>query len=1342
MQSPFLNFFEIIHNLFTVYIDKSLYNYCELLKKEDVFMIKTSVKKPFTVLVAVIMVLVLGVVSLTSMTTDLLPPMSLPYLIVVTTYPGASPEKVETEVVRPMESALGTISGVSNVYSTSAENYGMVQLEFEDGTDMDSTLVKVNTALQSVSASLPELCSSPTIIELSMDMMATMYVSVSREGYDIYELSNFVTDTVQPYLERQNGVASVSGVGLVEQSIHVSLDQNKIDDLNAKILQTVNESLAAAAEQLDAAEQQVVDGKAELEKAQASFGATMAGTLFAQLDDTVNATAQDVKLKVDSLLQQIRNLRQEITDGQTGQLLDSLIAELETVSKLLESDSLSVEDLMQASGSLRVIISNTRDLLKLLDSELEDGEDTTIGQVRQELADIESSLSDLSATLDSVPQILAGLEDAYATLTQAQLDAAVSFSTASTQLADAEAQLTEARAQYETAKESALAGANLGQLLTVSTLSQLIYAQNFSMPAGYIDDANANSWLLKVGNEFETLEDLSNALLVKMDALGDVRLCDVATVTILDNADLSYARLNGEQAIVLSIFKNSVTGTNETANNCLEAFEELEEMYPGTKLATLMNQGSYIDIIINSVVSSMVTGAILAIIILALFLKDVKPTLVVAVSIPLSVMFTLVLMYFTNISLNMMTLSGLALGIGMLVDNSIVVIENIYRLRGRGVNAPRAAVQGTKQVAGSIISSTLTTVAVFFPLVFTTGMVKELLLPLGLCIGFCLMASLIVALTVVPASASTLLKNSKAKKHPWFDKFQGGYGKFLNWCLDHKAAPLSASILLLALCIVIVLNMGIVLIPEMTGNQISVNVTTPEGLTREESYAMADDMIDILLSVDGVDEVGVMDGSASSSMMGGLSMGSDNSYGSYSYFIIVPDGTAASRISQITDNISEATKDLPCEVSVSAGSMADLVSLLGSGLSVNIYGNDLETLKLIATDVVDIVKQVDGYQEISTSFSESDQTIHLVIDKDKAMANGLTVAQIYMEISDRMTNSATSTNVTLDGVNLSVTVENTNNPLTVENLLDMTLTGTAMDSTGAQVSKTIKLSEVASIQETSSIGSISRENQTRYVTVSAGIADGYNATLLSRELSVLLDEYKNSGAIPYGFSLEIDGESSTVNEMVLQMVLLIALGCVFIYLIMVAQFQSLLSPFIVLFTVPLAFTGGIAGLIIAGEQLSLLSLMGFALLMGTVVNNGIVFVDYVNQLRIGGMDRRSALIATGKTRMRPILMTALTTILAMFQLIFSDDMAGQLGRGMSIVVVGGMIYATAMTLIIVPVIYDILFKRNPKNVDIGSDDMDDVPDDAAEFIAEALALEAAKAAAVETTNTPIETPAE
>ena len=1277
---------------------------------------KLSVKKPFTILVAIIMVIVLGVVSVMGMTTDLLPNISLPYLIVVTTYPGASPERVESDVVRPLEGALGTVSGVQNVYSTSAENYGMVQLEFEDGTDMDSTLVKVNTALQEVSSTLPEMCGTPSIIELSMDMMATMYVSVSREGYDIYQLSSFVEGTVQPYLERQEGVASISGIGLVEQSIQVELNKDKISKLNDKLLESVNEGLKSAKEELDKAENEVAKGKEELANAQSTFGQTMAGGIFDQIEGTVLSTASDIKKEIDILLTQVKALRSEITDGETGQRLDSLILELQNISDVLGSEEITQEQLMLAAGSLQVI---TKDLSVLMDKlsqiDPETSESADLNSIRKQLGDIEATLTEITNLIDSIPSILSGLEQAVATLAQAQLDAAVGFATASSQLTAAEAQLATAKSQYETAKEDALSKTNLDQLLNVNTLSQLIYAQNFSMPAGYIDDKDDNSWLLKVGDEIKSVEELSSTLLVSMEAIGEVRLSDVANVIVIDNANDGYARLNGEQAVILSIFKNSTTSTNETANNCLEAFKELEGKYSGTHLVTLMNQGSYIDMIIESVLSSMITGALLAIVILALFLKDVKPTIVVAFSIPLSVMFALVLMYFTNISLNMMTLSGLALGIGMLVDNSIVVIENIYRLRGRGLSAPRAAVQGAKQVAGPIISSTLTTICVFLPLVFTTGMVNELLLPLGLAIGYCLGASLLVALTVVPAAASTMLKNTKPKSHPWFDRFVNVYGKFLNWCLDHKAIPLSVSIALLGATVWAIVSMGIVLLPEMSGNQIQVNVKTPSGITREESYEMADDIIDLLLTVDGVDNVGVMDGGSSSGLLGGMSTGG-SSYGSYVYYIVLPEDTPSSKVDQIAADINKITADSQCDVEAAAGGIDDMTAMLGSGLSIKIFGDDLDTLKNISDEVVKLVEQVEGYKDIKTSFSSGDQTIHLAIDKDKAMAKGLTVAQIYMAISEKMSTSSTSTNITQNGIVMDVTVTNPQDPLTVENILDIEFETTTMDMTGASVTEKHKLSEFATIEKTSSISSIDRENLSRYISVSAGVAEGYNATLLSRELSKLLDDFNDSGILPYGYSVSLQGESSTVNEMVEQMALLILLGGIFIYLVMVAQFQSLKSPFIVLFTVPLAFTGGMLGLLIAGHQLSLLSIMGFAVLMGTIVNNGIVFVDYVNQLRIGGLDRRSALIATGKTRMRPILMTALTTILAMFQLVFSDDMAGQLGGGMAIVIIGGMIYATMMTLIIVPVIYDILFKRQPKVVDVGSDNLDDVPDDAAEYL--------------------------
>ena len=1276
---------------------------------------KLSVKKPFTILVAVIMVLVLGVVSVMGMTADLLPGMSLPYLIVVTTYPGASPERVESDVVKPLEGALGTVTGVENIYSTSAENYGMVQLEFADGTDMDSTLVKVSSALQEVSASLPEMCSAPSIIELSMDMMATMYISVSREGYDIYQLSAYVKNTVQPFLERQHGVANITSIGLVEHSVHVELDQEKIDKLNNKILEAVSEKLAQAGEELDKAEEEVRNGKQALEDAKASFGATMAEGIFTQLKSTVNETTTKLKTAVSDLLAEIESLRDEITDGETGSRLDAIILELKAIARELAAQEQTPENLIRIAGSLRVLSNELEALLQHIGTQLpEDREDMDLEAYRQHLTDIRDRLANMSKLIDSVPEILSGLENAYAGLTQAQLEAAVGFATATNQLASAETQLSAARTQYETAREEALRNANISQLLSVSTLSQLIYAQNFSMPSGYIDDQDDNSWLLKVGEGFKTVEELSGALLASMDGIGDVRLCDVATVTVLDNADESYARLNGEQAVILSIFKSSTVGTNETAKNCLAAFEELEEKYNGTHIVTLMNQGSYIDIIVESLLSSMISGAALAIIILALFLKDVKPTVVVAVSIPLSVLFTIVLMYFTGLSLNMMTLSGLALGIGMLVDNSIVVIENIYRLRGRGISAPRAAVQGAKQVAGAITSSTLTTVCVFLPMVFTTGMVRELLLPLGLCIGYCLMASLLVALTVVPAAASTLLRNSKPKTLKVFDKFVDKYGIFLNWCLNHKVVPLVTSVALLAVTVWAVLNMGIVLLPSMSGTQITVNVSTPAGITREESYAMADEVIDQLLKIEGVEEVGVMDSGSTSGLLGGMSMGGGGSYGGYVYYIVLPEDTSSTEVDRITNQINTITSQVT--IQANAGGIDDLTSLLGSGLSLKIFGDDLETLKQLSDELAEVVKGVEGYADVRTSFSDGEPTIQLVIDRDKAMAEGLTVAQIYMAISEKMNSTSSSTNVTLDGVNMTVTVLDNHDPLTVENLLDIEFETSSMDLTGTAVKQTHKLSEFATIEKTTSVGAIDRENQTRYVSVSAGVLPGYNATLLARTLADRLEPYTSGESLPYGYTVLLEGESSTVNEMVGQMLLLILLGCIFIYLVMVAQFQSLLSPFIVLFTVPLAFTGGMFGLLIAGEQLSLLSLMGFAVLMGTIVNNGIVFVDYVNQLRLGGLDRRNALIATGKTRMRPILMTALTTILAMMQMIFSDDMAGQLGGGMAIVIVGGLAYGTIMTLVIIPVLYDIFFKKRPHVVDIGSENLDDVPDDAAEYL--------------------------
>ena len=386
--------------------------------------------------------------------------------------------------------------------------------------------------------------------------------------------------------------------------------------------------------------------------------------------------------------------------------------------------------------------------------------------------------------------------------------------------------------------------------------------------------------------------------------------------------------------------------------------------------------------------------------------------------------------------------------------------------------------------------------------------------------------------------------------------------------------------------------------------------------------------------------------------------------------------------------------------------------MMGSGLSIKVYGDDLEELTRITEEIMDMVAAVPGYETISNGQEEPDQVIRLVLDRDAAMRKGITVAQIFSELNSALSETADAATVTIDGIEMKIVVKDTREPLTKENLLDYNFAVQTTDDNGNTVTEDHPLSEFAKIQMEEGVQSINRENQSRYMTVTATVAEGYNATLLSRQFQPLLDSYE----LPAGYSLDSAGESDTVNQMVVQMSKVLLLGLAFIYLVMVAQFQSLLSPFIVLFTVPLAFTGGLIGLLVMQEPLSVMGMMGFIVLLGTVVNNGIVFVDYANQLRMGGLERRDALIATGKTRMRPILMTALTTILAMASLLFGDDLASQMSRGMAIVVAGGLAYATLMTLFIIPVMYDILFKRKPLQVDIGSENLDDVPDDAADYL--------------------------
>ena len=1305
-------------------------------------MTKFCVKKPYFIVVAVVIVLTIGAVSLSKMQTDMLPDLEMPYLAVITTEAGASPEKVENDITSVMESTLGTISGVENVSSTSANNYGMVMLEFAEDTDMEAALVRVSKAVSSME--LPDGCGTPNIMEVSTDMVATMYASVNYKGKDIKELSTFTEKVVKPFMERQDGVASVTANGMVKDSVEIRLNQKKIDKVNDKILAHVNSKLADASKKIEDAEKDLESGKSQLATQEKELGnkqeetnkqLSEAATQLSKAQATKAAyesTLSSYKASESALLAE-KNAYKEAKAEENYKALNLAFAQFnKNLGKIAEQNGVSipanVKDAIDHPKKLSDFVAWMKQIgqeeqVKALDvatlQKLYQIVEVRIPQIDTELSNLKVKMQAAEAVLKSVNEKMAGLDEKQSETTQAGYQASAGFGAGQAQIASgkqqmqkAEEELKSAKEKLEESKKATLENANIDALVSTETLSTMLTAQNFSMPAGYIDDKNDNQWLVEVGEQFKTVSQLSKLVLTKIDGVGSIKVSDVANVVTVDNKGESYTKINGEDAILLSIFKSSTASTSTVSKKILSAFDKLEEKYEGLELNSMMNQGEYISTILDSVLQSILLGAFLAIIVLALFLKDVRPTVVVAFSIPFSVLFAIIIMYFTGINLNVMSLAGLCIGIGMLVDNSIVVMENIYRLRHKGIPAAQAAVQGAKQVAGPIIASTITTICVFLPMVYTTGMVSQLLVPFAFTISYALIASLIVALTVVPTMGSVMLKTTKEKNHKLFDGVKEAYGKALGFCLRFKIVPLLLAVVLLVLSIIQTSRTGLVMMDDMDSNQISISMTLDKDVKQDVAYKTADEVMNAVLSVDGIAKVGALDGNAG---MLAAQTGSTDNYSTFQFNVLTDDNIKTTKqFRRIKKDMEEKTKDIKCEkLTISTSAMGDMSALTGGGVTVNVFGEEQDKLIAISQDIMKMMDEVDGLENATNGIDESDKLIHLKINKDKAAEKGLTVAQIFQEVAKRATTEKKAVTLSKDSVDVDVNIVNKNHPLTYENIMDMPIEAKTKNSEGQDVTKTYKLSQFAKKIDGYTLSSITRENQTRYLAVSAETKDGENATLLSRELQKKLDKYE----APEGYTIEMAGESTQVMEMVKQMLQALALGFLLIYLVMVAQFQSFLSPFIIIFTVPLAFTGGIIGLMMFGQSISAIALMGFMILMGTVVNNGIVFVDYTNQLRIQGVEKRVALIATGKTRMRPILMTALTTILSMSVMVFSQDAGNAMQKGMAIVVSVGLLYATLMTLFVVPVMYDILYRHSPKVVDVG-DDLDEMPDETEDLILE------------------------
>lgn len=1441
---------------------------------------KYSVKRPYTVLVGVVLVLVLGYVSFTSMQTDLLPDMTLPYAIVYTMYPGASPEEVESIVTRPVEQSMATISNIENISSVSSENISFVILEFSQSANMDAVTIEMRESLDQIEGYWDDSIGSPIIMKLNPDMLPVMVSALEAGDLTQSELTDLVNNEILPELESIEGVASVSASGLIEENVQVVLREDKIRAVNQKVKRALDGKFEEAESELEENQRKLEEGQEKLEsgqeelanqtsqaESQINSGSSqlISGQLqleqklseieagLTKLDDSAKeldqkesellegeqalaklpeqkAALETQKTQLDAAISQLEAAPQQLAalDAQLA-ILD---AQLEVLKQQLaalqggsvpgsgeteaaevvpqesvktgsaeEGDMILPEDEAGAetsapggTGSVTpggITIEDVTDILTQIGggelpgggalpdigelpggSEIQDqiaateaelqaqiaakqaerdtyanvraqaltalaaagvntSGDTTaiigsIGSVKAELvtrrvqladglaqmdetlaqssaqqeqialgklaiADGRKQLSEGRAQLEAAKKQLqsaqkkiasgqSSLPEALAQLNSAKINATIEMAVGKAELKEGQKQLDAALEQIRDQKEAAYDQADVTEIITVEMIKGILAAQNFSMPAGYVSEDGVD-FLVRVGNKFDTTESLSELELLDlhMDDLDPILLGDVADVVVVDNSDEVYAKINGHSGVMFSMQKQSGYSTGVVSERIKERFAKLEEQ-KGVSFLNMMDQGIYIDLVVDSVIDNMLSGAVLAVLILLLFLRSARPTLVIACSIPISIMAAIVMMYFSGINLNIISLSGLALGIGMLVDNSIVVIENIYRLRGEGMPARKAAVEGARQVAGAIAASTLTTVCVFLPIVFTEGITRQLFVDMGLTIGYSLLASLVVALTLVPAMGAGLLKKAKERPSRVIGALQNGYAWLLRVSLHVKPLVVLLAVGMLVLSAYLSVSKGTAFMPEMESTQVSVSLQMPEGSTFADTAAMSDVVLERIAGVQDVTDVGAMIGGGG--VMGAMGGGSGED--AVSMYVLLDENRTISN-EALAAEIRDRTKDLDCELAIETSSM-DMSSLGGSGISIHITGRDLDQLKRMAGEVAALVEGVEGTKNVSDGIAEKTLEQRIVVDKNKAMGYQLTTAQIFQFLQQKLADASSATTLSTLSKDYSVlVVSDTDEALTRDKIKKLKITGKDEENQDVDV----PLSKLVEFQDTEGFSSINREAQTRYVNVTAELEDGFNIGLVAAEVEKALDGYE----VPDGYSLSMEGEDETINEAMEQVVKMLLLAVLFMYLIMVAQFQSLLSPFIIIFTIPLAFTGGFFGLYLTNSPVSVIAMIGFVMLSGIIVNNGIVLVDTINQLREGGMEKREAIVEAGRSRLRPILMTALTTILGLATMAMGRGMGADMVQPMAIVTIGGLTYGTLLTLFVIPCIYDLLNRR-------------------------------------------------
>jgi len=1006
-----------------------------------------AVKRPVAVTMIFLIMILLGVVSYSKLGLDLFPELDLPMLVIQTSYTGAGPQEVESQITRPLEGAIGTVSGVKNITSYSSRGNSIIIAEFAWGTDLNLATSQIRDRIDLYSAILPSDASKSTIIKMDPTMMPIMQILFSGD-VDLVELTEVAEDIVSPALERINGVASVNMSGGVEEEILIT----------------------------------------------------------------------------------------------------------------------AIPQRLQAYGI---------------------GFDQIINQVMME---------------------------------------------------------------------------------------------NRNVTGGTIEEG-LREHTVRITGEYTSIDDIKNLIIT--GATGTtIRLEELANVekTLKDRE--SYVFANGKPGINLTLMQQSDANLVQVSDAVNKAIKEIEKrLPPGYELSVTFDQADYIRMSIDNVIESAFLGAFYAVLILFIFLRNIRSTLIIAVSIPVSVIATFAIMYFTDVSLNLVSLGGLALGLGMIVDNSIVILENTYRFNLMGFNRKDSAINGTKEMAGAIIASTLTTIVVFFPIVFVEGMASQIFWPMALTISCSLLASLIVSLILVPMLSSRLLKVPEPSKVNIFTKLSNAVGvaldriskvyqRFLAVCLRHHILVIVVTTALFIFSLTFLPQVGMEFIPDQDTGEYNVTVSLPNGVALRETMRVAEQVEKVLWEIPENESISFVVGGNSS----GLNMFSSSQSNTATF-----SGKLVSReernrsMEEVLDEIREKLKVLPgIEYEVSS---SGIMVLSGEDLAINFKGDDLEQLEYVADAVIPYIEQIEGTREVKKSTEEGNPELNLIVDRQKASKYGLSSAVVANTVSSAI-RGTTISQFRSDGQELDIRI--VLDKKYRENLNDLQSL-TISSPTGALV----PLSEIAKFEIGVSPSTIVRNNQSRQVSITADIS-GRDLASVTADAEKVLERM----SLPSSVTYEIGGSSSEMWEAFGDLSIALILAVLLVYIVMAFQFEQLLHPFVIMFSIPPAATGVIFALLLTKHTVSVPTFIGIIMLVGIVVNNAIVLVDYVNILRKDyGLSRQEALLKAGPTRLRPILMTTLTTVLGMLPVAIGRGEGSELTAPMGTALIGGLTFSTLITLILVPSMY-------------------------------------------------------